>query len=193
MMDRYRLGTLQWVPLDLSRYKQVVSWMHGLFQGFAIPRILRRFGNRRAGEIAAVILGFGIICWGNCFRFFKNRSFGFTPFLVTYTLIQLVSHNTVRVARNPNLQPLEKPSWPRFARFTPPFLADQGASWVGQWESVSRFSIQASIVEEGIHVTDSGRGELNAAIEGLDLLVQVIMPPLDVSPCVGPHHRITDA
>ena len=49
---------------------------------------------------------------------------------------------------------------------------------VGQWESVSRFSIQASIVEEGIHVTDSGRGELNAAIEGLDLLVQVLMPPV---------------
>ena len=105
MMDRYRLGTLQWVPLDLSRYKQVVSWMHGLFQGFAIPRILRRFGNRRAGEIAAVILGFGIICWGNCFRFFKNRSFGFTPFLVTYTLIQLVSHNTVPPPPNPKPRP----------------------------------------------------------------------------------------
>eukprot|EP01045_Picozoa_sp_COSAG04_P015732 COSAG04_NODE_1266_length_7481_cov_4.293552_1_plen_41_part_10 len=27
-------------------------------------------------------------------------------------------------------------------------------------------------------MTDSGRGELNAAIEGLDLLVQVIMPPV---------------
>ena len=78
-----------------------------LTQKYQIPRILRRFGNRRAGEIAAVILGFGIIAWGNCFRFFKNRSFGFTPFLVTYTLIQLVSHNTVRVARNPNLKTLE--------------------------------------------------------------------------------------
>ena len=27
-------------------------------------------------------------------------------------------------------------------------------------------------------MTDSGRGELNAAIEGLDLLVQVLMPPV---------------
>ena len=47
MMDRYRLGTLQWVPLDLSRYKQVVSWMHGLFQGFAIRPLQRIFSDQR--------------------------------------------------------------------------------------------------------------------------------------------------
>ena len=41
------------------------------------------------------VLGFGIIAWGNVYRFFPGRlAFGLTPFLVVYTLTQLVGHNT---------------------------------------------------------------------------------------------------
>ena len=140
LLESYRLGALGWVPLDMSRYKQSVAWLHGLFQGVMIPKILRRYGNRRAGEIATVVLGFGIIAWGNTYRLFTNHKFGVTPFMVAYTLVQLASHNT--------------------------------------WDSVSKFSLQASVVEEGMRVTDSGKGELNAAYEGLELLVKVVMPPL---------------
>lgn len=55
MLETFRLGTLGWVPLDLSRYKQAVTWIHGLVQGIMIPKIIRRYGNRRAGEIAATV------------------------------------------------------------------------------------------------------------------------------------------
>jgi MFS family permease len=44
MLESYRLGTLGWVPLDLSRYKQSITWMHGGVQGIMIPRIIRRYG-----------------------------------------------------------------------------------------------------------------------------------------------------
>jgi hypothetical protein len=37
--ESFRLGTLGWVPLDLSRYKQAVSWFHGLVQGIMIPKV----------------------------------------------------------------------------------------------------------------------------------------------------------
>ena len=41
------------------------------------------------------MLGFGIVAWGNVYRVFPRRlAFGFTPFLVAYTLTQLVGHNT---------------------------------------------------------------------------------------------------
>ena len=55
MLESFRLGTLGWVPLDLSRYKQSVTWIHGLTQGVMIPKIISRYGNRRAGEIAATV------------------------------------------------------------------------------------------------------------------------------------------
>ena len=105
-----------------------------------IPKIMRRCGNRRAGELAAVVLSVGILAWGNTYRLFRNRAFGWSPFLVAYTLVQLAGHNT--------------------------------------WESITKFSIQASIIEEGIRATSSGRGELNAAYEAVELLVQVLMPPV---------------
>ena len=41
------------------------------------------------------VLGFGIIAWGNVYRLFPGQlAFGLTPFLVVYTLTQLVGHNT---------------------------------------------------------------------------------------------------
>jgi DHA1 family tetracycline resistance protein-like MFS transporter len=55
MLESFRLGTLGWVPLDLSRYKQSITWMHGLAQGIMIPKIISRYGNRHAGEIAATV------------------------------------------------------------------------------------------------------------------------------------------
>jgi MFS family permease len=58
LLESYRLGVLRWTPVDLSRYKQSVSWLHGLVQGVTIPRILRRLGNRRSGEVAAVSRAF---------------------------------------------------------------------------------------------------------------------------------------
>jgi hypothetical protein len=87
-----------------------------------------------------VVLSVGIFAWGNTYRLFSNRAFGWTPFLVAYTLVQLAGHNT--------------------------------------WESITKFSIQASIIEEGVRVTSSGKGELSAAYEAVDLLVQVLMPPV---------------
>lgn len=55
MLESFRLGTFGWVPLDLSRYKQSVAWIHGLAQGIMIPKIISRYGNRGAGEIAATV------------------------------------------------------------------------------------------------------------------------------------------
>ena len=42
------------------------------------------------------VLGFGIVAWGNVYRLFPSHklAFGLTPFLVAYTLTQLVGHNT---------------------------------------------------------------------------------------------------
>ena len=51
--------------------------------------------ERDAARDLAQVLGFGIIAWGNVYRFFPGQlAFGLTPFLVVYTLTQLVGHNT---------------------------------------------------------------------------------------------------
>jgi hypothetical protein len=138
MLEAYRLGTLGWSANNMSQYKQSIAWLHGIIQGQAIPPILRRLGNRRAGEIATCVGGIGFFLWGNAFQILGSAKG--PRFIVGYSLIQFAFVNT--------------------------------------WQALSLMSQRASIIEEGIRVTDCGQGELSAGYEGLELIVQVLMPPL---------------
>ena len=46
-------------------------------------------------------------------------------------------------------------------------------NFTSRWSEPARFAILPMVVKQGLAVTDAGRGELNAAFEGLTSVTQV--------------------
>ena len=131
--DSYRLGALQWSPLDIATYLQFTPPLHGLLQGHAIAPVMARFGTRRAGEIATLVSALGYVCWGSAWRVPGrwNRA-------VFYGVSQVLLVNT--------------------------------------WMMMADLSTSTRIFED---IPDCiGKGELSAALAGLQMIVGVVTPPI---------------
>jgi hypothetical protein len=96
--DSYRLGALQWSPLDIARYLQFTPPMHGLLQGHAIEPMMGWLGTRRAGEIATLVCALGYVLWGTAWRvpgsFYRAMFYGASQVLLVNTWVMMSDLST---------------------------------------------------------------------------------------------------
>ena len=89
IIGSFRLGPLGFSPMDLSKYLQFTSPVHGLLQGNCIGPITAYLGARRAGAVGTLVKALGFTLWG-CAWLVP----GLYPRMVYYGVVQALTINT---------------------------------------------------------------------------------------------------
>ena len=68
VLNMFRMGPMEWTPMHISRFKQVISPTLGLMQGHSVSRFVNTFGTKRAFELGSFISAVGFLGWSQCWR-----------------------------------------------------------------------------------------------------------------------------